>query len=163
MTAISRTLQFLRDIQALKSLSPTSALAASSETQPLNTNRMTNKQRKRHFNSTIEAGRAEVAATAAEDDDVLTPLGYHLANMPLDPQCAKLLILGAVFGCLRPTVAVAACLTFKDPFEVPMGCQDAADRVRTELAEESQSDHWTYHAVLSVCADHSKLTALTMP
>ncbi|CAH8453976.1 unnamed protein product [Schistosoma intercalatum] len=83
-----------------------------------------------------------------EDDDELTPLGVHLANFPLDPQCAKLLIFGALFGCLEPILAVASCLTFRDPFEVPLEKQQEADRCRIELSQNSLSDHWVFATVI---------------
>ncbi|CAH8469115.1 unnamed protein product [Schistosoma rodhaini] len=83
-----------------------------------------------------------------EDDDELTPLGVHLANFPLDPQCAKLLIFGALFGCLEPILAVASCLTFRDPFEVPLEKQQEADRCRKELSQNSFSDHWVFATVI---------------
>ncbi|VEL18043.1 unnamed protein product [Protopolystoma xenopodis] len=66
--------------------------------------------------TTVVKDSAEIVT--ADDCDELTPLGLHLANLPLDPQCAKLLLLGAMFRCLQPAVIVAACLAFRDPFEV---------------------------------------------
>lgn len=83
-----------------------------------------------------------------EEEDVLTPLGYHLAYFPLDPQCAKLLILGATFSCLQPALAVAACLTFKDPFDVPFEKEEEADRKKREFADNSRSDHWAFYMAL---------------
>ncbi len=169
LQAIRRTLQFLRDIQALRSLSdttPTQPPPDSASSVPVAAlSKMTKKQRKRFVNGAIEAGKTAVAATTAtastsstnqedlemeEDNDVLTPLGYHLANLPLDPQCAKLLILGALFSCLKPALAVAACLAFKEPFEAPLGAERPAEARKAELTEDSQSDHWAFHVVLSV-------------
>ncbi|VDN09203.1 unnamed protein product [Dibothriocephalus latus] len=113
---------------------------------------MSKKQRQRLMNSAIQNGLSSVNATPIlpADNDRLTSLGYHLANLPLEPQCAKLLILGALFCCLEPILAVAACLAFKDPFEVPLDKQAIGDRRRQELAGDSMSDHWVYHVVLSV-------------
>ncbi|VDL26538.1 unnamed protein product [Hymenolepis diminuta] len=157
LETILRTLHFLRDIQALKPLPPAaqpySGPSSSSSIPVAQLSRMSKRQRERVMASAIESGKAAVAAESAdsaveEDNDVLTPLGHHLANFPLDPQCAKLLILGALFCCLQPALAVAACLAFKDPFEVPLGQEAVADAKRREFAEDSQSDHWAFYSAL---------------
>ena len=40
----------------------------------------------------------------------LTPLGEYLAQLPLDVRLGKLLVLGALFGCLEPMLHIAALL-----------------------------------------------------
>lgn len=156
LVAIQRTLKFLRDIQALR---PVTALADDIDSSAtFYTSKMPRKQQKRFMDSTIKSGMTKIASTSSDggceagsdDNDVLTPLGYHIANLPMDPQCAKLLILGALFCCLEPVLAVAACLAFKDPFEVPIEHVNSADARRAELAGDSLSDHWVYFTVLSV-------------
>ncbi|CAL8094606.1 unnamed protein product [Calicophoron daubneyi] len=82
------------------------------------------------------------------DKERLTPLGLHLARLPLDPQCAKLLVLGALFGCLEPALSVAACLTYRDPFEIPLEKELEARKARVELSQNSLSDHWVYVQVI---------------
>ncbi len=57
---------------------------------------------------------------ALDDNEDLTPLGYHLAKMPVDPQTGKMLLLGAMFSCLDPILTVAASLSFKDAFYIPL-------------------------------------------
>jgi ATP-dependent RNA helicase DHX36 len=57
---------------------------------------------------------------ALDDDERLTPLGYHLANLPVDPQAGRMLILGALFRCYEPVAAIAASLSFKNPFFMPL-------------------------------------------
>ena len=56
-----------------------------------------------------KGGRSGTAAGAAEggggeDLEVLTPLGRHLAMLPLDPRLGKLLVMGASLGCLAPAL-----------------------------------------------------------
>jgi hypothetical protein len=48
----------------------------------------------------------QVGAMSA-DDESLTPLGRHLAVLPVDPRLGKLLVLGAVLGCLAPVLVSA--------------------------------------------------------
>ncbi|XP_077991245.1 ATP-dependent DNA/RNA helicase DHX36-like [Glandiceps talaboti] len=62
---------------------------------------------------------------ALNDDETLTPLGYHLAKLPVEPRIGKMILFGAMFCCLNPVLTIAASLSFKDPFIVPLGWQDA--------------------------------------
>lgn len=41
----------------------------------------------------------------------LTPLGYHLAHMPMDPKVGKILIVGSMLRCIGPALTVAATLS----------------------------------------------------
>ncbi|KAI8612916.1 P-loop containing nucleoside triphosphate hydrolase protein [Chytriomyces sp. MP71] len=45
-----------------------------------------------------------------ETDEILTPLGQALAQMPVDPWLGKLVILAAAFGALEPVLVAAAIL-----------------------------------------------------
>ena len=58
----------------------------------------------------------------------LTPLGFHLAQLPVDPRTAKLILLGAIFGCLEPIVSIAAVLSFKDPFVISIQRKDLVQK-----------------------------------
>ena len=73
----------------------------------------------------------------------LTPLGFHLAKLPVDPFVGKMLLLGAIFCCLDPVLSIAASLSFKEPFVIPLGKEEAADDKRGELANNTMSDHLT--------------------
>jgi len=59
---------------------------------------------------------------AFDDGERLTPLGYHLARMPLDPHTGKMVLMSAMFSCIDPILTIAACLNFKDPFHIPLVC-----------------------------------------
>ena len=37
---------------------------------------------------------------AIDADEQLTPLGFHLSKLPMDPQLGKMILLGAIFSCL---------------------------------------------------------------
>jgi HrpA-like RNA helicase len=41
-----------------------------------------------------------------EDDDRLTPLGYHLAALPVDVRIGKMLIFGAILGVTEPVLTM---------------------------------------------------------
>ena len=53
---------------------------------------------------------------ALSAEETLTPLGRHVAGLPLEPHLAKLLVLSAFLGCLSPALTCAACLSFESPF-----------------------------------------------
>lgn len=87
----------------------------------------------------------------------LTPLGYHLANLPVHPRVGKMILFAAMFSCLDPVLTIASTLGFKDPFVIPLVSnslaltetfslcnqhkQEEADRVKRNFAAGSQSDH----------------------
>ena len=53
---------------------------------------------------------------ALTSDEALTPLGWHLACLPVDVRIGKLMLLGTIFRCLDPALTIAASLAFKSPF-----------------------------------------------
>ncbi|XP_048655991.1 ATP-dependent RNA helicase DHX29 isoform X2 [Marmota marmota marmota] len=78
----------------------------------------------------------------------LTPLGQHLAALPVNVKIGKMLIFGAIFGCLNPVATLAAVMTEKSPFTTPIGRKDEADLAKSALAM-ADSDHLTiYNAYL---------------
>ena len=40
--------------------------------------------------------------------------------MPVDPHTGKMILFGAMFCCLDPILTVAASLSFKDAFVIPL-------------------------------------------
>uniref|UniRef100_A0A8C7E3H0 RNA helicase n=1 Tax=Naja naja TaxID=35670 RepID=A0A8C7E3H0_NAJNA len=74
----------------------------------------------------------------------LTPLGQHLAALPVNVKIGKMLIFGAIFGCLDPVATLAAVMTEKSPFTTPIGRKDEADLAKSFLALAS-SDHLTIY------------------
>lgn len=87
---------------------------------------------------------------ALDADENLTPLGYHLAKLPLSPQIGKMILFGAIFSCLNPILSVAVSLDFKDAFQIPLGKEQLVDLKKVELAGGWQSDHLVLHKVLSI-------------
>ncbi|XP_040277188.1 ATP-dependent RNA helicase DHX29 [Bufo bufo] len=72
----------------------------------------------------------------------LTPLGQHLAALPVNVKIGKMLIFGAIFGCLDAVATLAATMTEKSPFMTPIGRKDEADLAKSSMALAS-SDHLT--------------------
>ncbi|CAH2092989.1 unnamed protein product [Euphydryas editha] len=78
---------------------------------------------------------------ALDDGETLTPLGWHLARLPVHPAAGKLLLLGALFGCLDRAASVAAVWSFKDPFQLVIGKEKEIDIAKRNLAMGEPSDH----------------------
>lgn len=81
------------------------------------------------------------AIGALDDQEELTPLGRHLCTLPLDPNIGKMLLMGAFFKCLNPALTIAAALTYRNPFVLPLNRKEEADEVKRSFAGDSCSDH----------------------
>ena len=82
-----------------------------------------------------------VGALDSADNDSLTALGYHLARLPLDIRVAKIVIFGALLGCVDPALTIAATMsTDRSPFLSPFDQRQAADNAhklfRTENSDQ---------------------------
>lgn len=81
-------------------------------------------------------------------DHVLTPLGHHLAALPVNVKIGKMLIYGAILGCLEPIATIAAAITEKSPFSTPINRKEEANLAKAALSL-ANSDHLTlYNAYL---------------
>lgn len=88
----------------------------------------------------IDALRKQKDLDTKEVSYYLTPLGFHLANLPCDARIGKMLIIGSILGCLEPILTIAACLSYKSPFSNPFGMQQEADRAHAKYGS-ALSDH----------------------
>ncbi|KAG7476986.1 hypothetical protein MATL_G00088600 [Megalops atlanticus] len=83
-----------------------------------------------------------------QDGHTLTPLGHHLATLPVNVKIGKMLVFAAIFGCLDPIATIAAAISEKSPFATPMNRKDEANLAKAALAV-ANSDHLTiYNAYL---------------
>lgn len=73
--------------------------------------------------------------------EVLTPLGEHLAMLPVDPRLGKMLLYAVMLQCLDPILTIAASLGFRNPFTLALLEKSAADRAKLEFAASRVSDH----------------------
>ncbi|KAF4518531.1 hypothetical protein B566_EDAN004275 [Ephemera danica] len=81
---------------------------------------------------------------ALDESENLTPLGFHLAKLPMDPQTGKMILMGALFRCLDPILTVAASLSHKDAFILPLGRERQAENKKLELSMGLKSDHLVF-------------------
>ncbi|GJN87301.1 hypothetical protein Rhopal_000249-T1 [Rhodotorula paludigena] len=77
-----------------------------------------------------EEGAAGVVVKGEGLSARLTPLGMHLAMIPVDVRLAKMLVLAAIFRCLDPILTVVALLSSKPFFLNPMERRDEAKKAR---------------------------------
>ncbi|KAK7348503.1 hypothetical protein VNO80_23061 [Phaseolus coccineus] len=73
---------------------------------------------------------------ALEGDEELTPLGHHLAKLPVDVLIGKMLLYGAIFGCLSPILSIAAFLSYKSPFVYPKDERQNVERAKLTLLND---------------------------
>ncbi|XP_052756943.1 ATP-dependent DNA/RNA helicase DHX36-like [Galleria mellonella] len=78
---------------------------------------------------------------ALDESERLTPLGWHMARLPLHPAAGKLLLLAALFGCLDRAASLAAVWSFKDPFLLVIGKEREVEIAKRELTLGEPSDH----------------------
>ncbi|KAL0871258.1 hypothetical protein ABMA27_005015 [Loxostege sticticalis] len=78
---------------------------------------------------------------ALDDNETLTPLGWHLARLPVHPAAGKLLLFGTLFGCLDRAASVAAVWSFKDPFLLIIDKEVETKEAKRSLALGEPSDH----------------------
>ncbi|XP_041659950.1 ATP-dependent RNA helicase DHX30 [Cheilinus undulatus] len=75
--------------------------------------------------------------------ETLTPLGEHIACMSCDPRLGKVLVLSAMFRCVLPMLAVAACLT-RDPFHNSLQNRALVTKAKEALSGSSFSDYLVF-------------------
>ncbi|XP_022922708.1 DExH-box ATP-dependent RNA helicase DExH7, chloroplastic [Cucurbita moschata] len=90
---------------------------------------------------------------ALEGDEELTPLGQHLAKLPVDVLIGKMMLYGGIFGCLSSILSISAFLSYKSPFIYPKDERQNVERAKLALlsderyglgescSNDKQSDH----------------------
>lgn len=73
---------------------------------------------------------------ALDDSNQLTELGAQLAQLPLDPRVARMLLAARQQHCLSEVLIIAAALSVQDPRERPFGQEDAATQAHKKFADE---------------------------
>ncbi|KAI9856436.1 MAG: hypothetical protein M1813_009092 [Trichoglossum hirsutum] len=83
----------------------------------------------------VEGAMGLLGRIGALDGEELTALGRHLAMIPADLRCGKLMVYGATFGCLEACLTIAAILTVKSPFVSPMSKRDESKVARSSFSK----------------------------
>ncbi|OAE31756.1 hypothetical protein AXG93_4874s1190 [Marchantia polymorpha subsp. ruderalis] len=96
---------------------------------------------------------------ALDENENLTSLGYHLANLPVDCRVGKMMLFGAVLGCLGPVLTVAACLSHKSPFISPQDQREAAERAKQALVSDKGKDGGVGNIASGQQSDHLAMVA----
>ncbi|OAQ85446.1 DEAD/DEAH box helicase [Purpureocillium lilacinum] len=78
----------------------------------------------------IEGAIKLLQRMGAMDGDELTAMGQQLAMLPADLRCGKLMVFGAIFGCLDDCVTIAAILSARSPFLSPQERREEARSAR---------------------------------
>ncbi|XP_073480730.1 3'-5' RNA helicase YTHDC2 isoform X1 [Aquarana catesbeiana] len=73
----------------------------------------------------------------------LTELGYHLADLPVEPHLGKMVLCAVVLKCLDPILTIACTLAYRDPFVLPAQAAQkrAAMLCRKRYTADTFSDH----------------------
>ncbi|GAB0096425.1 RNA helicase [Sergentomyia squamirostris] len=83
---------------------------------------------------------------ALDNEENITDLGMHLADLPIDAHLGKMVIFSILLKCVDPVLTIVSTLSVRDPFILPTGAKDREReiRVKEELAEKSFSDHMIF-------------------
>jgi ATP-dependent helicase HrpA len=83
------------------------------------------------------------ARKSAPSQPRLTELGRRIAQLPVDPRLARMVIEADRRGCVRDVLVLAAALSIQDPRERPAEHQQAADQQHARFADPT-SDFASY-------------------
>jgi len=73
---------------------------------------------------------------AVDAGNRITPLGKKIAQLPIDPRLARMLLAAQQEGCLREALIIVSALSIQDPRERPHDFQQAADEKHKRFADE---------------------------
>ncbi|OJD29398.1 dead deah box helicase [Diplodia corticola] len=83
----------------------------------------------------VEGALELLGRMGAIDGDEMTALGRHLAVVPADLRCAKLMVYGATFGCLESCLTIASILTVRSPFVSPQAKREESKAARSAFGK----------------------------
>ncbi|WFD38003.1 RNA helicase [Malassezia japonica] len=82
------------------------------------------------------------ALSALDDEGLLTRLGRKMADFPMDPMMAKMLITSVDMGCSEELLSIVAMLSIQNVFYRPKDKQAQADQKRAKFFQP-EGDHLT--------------------
>ncbi|QPB42919.1 ATP-dependent RNA helicase HrpA [Rodentibacter haemolyticus] len=90
----------------------------------------------RRDTSNIEEESEEKSASNSPLQRKLTSIGKQLAQLPVDPRLAKMLLSAVNFGCVYEVMVIVSALSIQDPRERPIEKQQAADEKHRRFADK---------------------------
>lgn len=95
---------------------------------------------KRHIQDGIklleELGAFEMVRTKAGEKRLLTRVGRQLAQLPVDPRLAKMILSAVNFGCVYEMMIIVSALSIQDPRERPQEKQQASDEKHRRFTDK---------------------------
>jgi len=95
---------------------------------------------KRHIQDGVklleELGAFETVQTKSGEKRRLTTIGRQLAQLPVDPRLAKMLLSAVDFGSVYEVMIIASALSIQDPRERPTDKQQASDEKHRRFADK---------------------------
>lgn len=106
--------------------------------------------------SMVQALELLYALGGLDKDCRLTePLGMRIAEFPLNPMFAKMLLESGNFGCSQEVLSIAAMMQIQNVFVFPSNQKSQATRVHRKFAVE-EGDHLTMLNVYEAFIKHNK-------
>lgn len=95
---------------------------------------------KRHIQDGIklleELGAFETVQTKSGEKRLLTRVGRQLAQLPVDPRLAKMILSAVNFGCVYEMMIIISALSIQDPRERPQEKQQASDEKHRRFTDK---------------------------
>ena len=95
---------------------------------------------KRHIQDGVklleELGAFETVQTKSGEKRRLTTIGRQLAQLPVDPRLAKMLLSAVNFGSIYEVMIIVSALSIQDPRERPTDKQQASDEKHRRFADK---------------------------
>jgi ATP-dependent helicase HrpA len=83
----------------------------------------------------VRDGIALLQELGALDGDRLTKVGRQLAQLPVDPRMARMVVEAERLGCVREVLVIAAALSIQDPRERPLDKQQEAAQMHARFTD----------------------------
>lgn len=95
---------------------------------------------KRHIQDGVklleELGAFETVQTKSGEKRLLTRVGLQLAQLPVDPRLAKMILSAVNFGCVYEMMIIVSALSIQDPSERPQEKQQASDEKHRRFTDK---------------------------
>lgn len=101
----------------------------------------------------------ELEAITSDEQQVaykLTPSGRLLAQLPVDPRLAKMVLEAQKFGCVREVMIIVSALSIQDPRERPMDKQQASAE-KHQRFQDKESDFLAYVNLWNYLGEQQKM------